>query len=79
MAALAWTASAQENVTVSHALSLTGEPKYGAGFAHLDYANPAAPKGGDLRLYAIGSYDSLNPFIVKGVSAAGMGLVYERA
>ena len=77
MAALAWAASAQENVTVSHALSLTGEPKYGPDFTHLDYADPSAPKGGELKLYAIGSYDSLNPFIVKGVSAAGMGLIYE--
>ena len=77
MAALAWAASAQENVTVSHARSLTGEPKYGPDFAHLDYVNPEAPKGGDVRLFAVGSYDSLNPFIVKGVAAAGVGLIYD--
>ena len=70
-------ASAQENVTVSHALSLTGEPKYGPDFTHLEYADPAAPKGGEIKQYAIGSFDSLNPFIVRGVSAAGLGLVYE--
>ena len=77
MAAMAWAASAQENITVSHALSLTGEPKYGPDFAHLEYADPSAPKGGTLKLFAIGGYDSLNPFIVKGVSAAGLGLIYE--
>ncbi len=77
LVALAWTAGAQENITVGHALSLTGEPKYGSDFAHLDYVDPTAPKGGNLKLYAIGSYDSLNPFIVKGVSAAGLGLIYE--
>jgi microcin C transport system substrate-binding protein len=71
------TVAAQENVTTSHALSLTGEPRYGPDFAHLEYADPDAPKGGELKLFSIGSYDSLNPFIVKGVSAAGMGLIYE--
>ena len=77
MAAFTAVASGQESVTVSHALSLTGEPKYGPDFTHLDYADPAAPKGGEIKQYAIGSYDSLNPFIVRGVSAAGLGLLYE--
>ena len=56
-------------VRVSHGLSLIGEPKYGPDFEHLDYVNPAAPKGGELRLFAIGGYDSLNPYIIKGVAA----------
>ena len=64
--------------TTTHALSLVGEPKYGPDFPYLDYVNPDAPKGGTLRRYAIGGYDSLNPFIIKGVSAVGLGLVYER-
>jgi microcin C transport system substrate-binding protein len=62
---------------VSHGLSLLGEPKYGPDFEHLDYVNPAAPKGGGLRLYAIGGYDSLNPYIIKGVAASGLGLAFE--
>ncbi len=62
---------------VSHALSLTGEPKYGPDFRNLDYANPDAPKGGDLRLHQIGTFDSLNPFIIKGVAPAGINLIYE--
>ncbi len=66
-----------EAVRTSHALSLIGEPKYGPDFRHLDYANPDAPKGGRLRLSAIGGYDSLNPFIIKGVAARGIGLLYE--
>ncbi len=70
-------AGAAEKVTVAHALSLVGAPKYGAGFEHLDYADPEAPKGGRIKQYVIGSFDSLNPFIIKGVSAAGIGLVYE--
>ena len=77
IAGLAWAAAAQENVTVSHARSLTGEPKYGPDFAHLEYVNPAAPKGGDVKLFSIGTYDSLNPFIVKGVAAAAVSLLYD--
>jgi microcin C transport system substrate-binding protein len=60
-----------------HALSLIGEPKYPAGFAHFGWVNPDAPKGGVLRGFAEGSFDSLNPFTVKGDPAGGIGLVYD--
>lgn len=65
-----------------HAIALHGEPKYGPDFRNLDYVNPKAPKGGTLKLSALGSFDSLNPFIIKGTPAAGMnflrsGLVFE--
>lgn len=46
----------------THALSLYDAPKYPAGFEHFDYVNPDAPKGGLLRLYQLGSFDTLNPF-----------------
>lgn len=49
-----------------HGLSPFGDLKYGPDFPHLDYANPAAPKGGELKLRGIGSFDSFNPFILKG-------------
>ncbi len=62
---------------VVHGTSLLGEPKYPPGFAHFDYADPDAPKGGDVRLSAIGSFDSLNPFILKGRAASGLGLTFE--
>ncbi|MGE0258413.1 MAG: ABC transporter substrate-binding protein, partial [Alphaproteobacteria bacterium] len=61
----------------SHGLSLFGDLKYGPGFTHFDYANPTAPKGGTMRLSAIGTFDSLNPYIVKGVSAAGMTQTFD--
>jgi len=48
--------------------------KYPAGFSHFDYADPAAPKGGRVRLWYFGSYDNLNPFIRKGNAAAGSNL-----
>ncbi|MEX0582596.1 MAG: extracellular solute-binding protein, partial [Sneathiella sp.] len=42
-----------------------------------NYVNPAAPVGGSLRLSAIGSFDSLNPFLLKGVSPRGLGDVFQ--
>jgi len=60
-----------------HAIAMHGAPKYGPGFKHFDYANPNATKGGEVRLAAIGTYDNLNPYILKGISAAGSGQVFE--
>jgi len=60
-----------------HAVAMHGVPKYGPGLAHFDYVNPDAPKGGQVRLSAIGTYDSLNPFTLKGVAAAGLGLTFQ--
>ena len=61
-----------------HAITLYGEPpKYPANFQHFDYVNPQAPKGGTFRQSGLGSYDSLNPFISKGVTADGIGIIYD--
>lgn len=62
--------------------SLLGEPKYPADFKHYDYVNPDAPKGGTLNMVAVGTFDSLNPFVVQGVPAAGLsdfggGMLYD--
>jgi len=54
-----------------------GDFKYPINFTHFDYANPSAPKGGTFKQATIGSFDSLNPFIVKGNSAAGVGMIYD--
>lgn len=56
----------------NHGISLYGALKYASDFSHFDYVNPKAPKGGILRLQAQGSFDSLNPFVIKGTSAAGL-------
>jgi microcin C transport system substrate-binding protein len=74
---LAGTALAQEKVYRGHALALHGDVKYGQGFSHFDYANPDAPKGGTVRLGTVGTYDSFNPFILKGVAADGVGLIFD--
>jgi microcin C transport system substrate-binding protein len=60
----------------SHGLSLFGELKYGPEFDHFEYANPDAPKGGSVRYSAIGTYDTLNPYVIKGVPAAGIGMTF---
>ena len=63
-------AAAAEEVVKRHGLTLVGALGYPADFAHRGYANPHAPKGGSVRLHAIGSFDSFNPYIVKGDSAS---------
>ncbi|HEY6610196.1 MAG TPA: extracellular solute-binding protein [Pseudomonas sp.] len=61
-----------------HALTLYDEaPKYPADFQHFAYVNPDAPKGGTLRQAGFGGFDSLNPFINKGVAADEIGLIYD--
>lgn len=60
-----------------HALAMNGQPKYGPDFTHFEYASPEAPKGGTVRLAAIGTFDSFNPFIVRGNAADGLGLLFD--
>ena len=54
------------------AIALHGAPSLGADFGNFPYANPAAPKGGSVQLAVLGSFDSLNPLIVKGSAASGV-------
>lgn len=71
------TGVADDNVTTSHGLSMYGDLKYGPGFTHFAYTNPQAPKGGDVKLAAIGTFDTLNPFTLKGIPAAGIGQLFD--
>ncbi|WP_054286873.1 extracellular solute-binding protein [Gulbenkiania mobilis] len=57
------------------AIALGYVPRYQAGFSHFDYVNPDAPKGGQLVLPATGSFDTLNPFTLKGDKEAGVSLL----
>jgi microcin C transport system substrate-binding protein len=59
------------------AISMYGDLKYGPGFKHFQYANPDAPKGGDVKMAAFGTFDTLNPFTLKGVPAAGLGELFD--
>ena len=60
-----------------HGLSLFGKPALQKGFARFPYVNPDAPKGGTLKIAAIGSFDNLNQFTIKGNTASGLGLVHD--
>jgi microcin C transport system substrate-binding protein len=62
-------AVAQDKI-FTHAASLYGDVKYPADFKYFDYVNPGAPKGGKLRQWALGSFDSLNTFTIKGDPAS---------
>ena len=62
-----WAATAEP----SHAISMHGEPALQAGFEHLPYVNPDAPKGGRIDYAWPGTFDSINPFIVQGSGARG--------
>ena len=71
-------AASPASATPQAGIAMHDEPKYGPAFTHFDYVNPDAPKGGALRLGVLGSFDSLNPFIIKGAPVAGMrDYVYE--
>lgn len=56
----------------SHGISMYGSPKLPPDFVSLPYANPDAPKGGRIVLGESGSFDSMNPFILKGRAPAGL-------
>jgi microcin C transport system substrate-binding protein len=82
---LALPAHAAEDSKASYGLSLFGDPlKYPPDFTHFDYVNPDAPKGGSVRFGDVGTFDNLNPFILRGVSfvrysdsLVGSGAVYD--
>lgn len=71
------TAAAPAAPKPQHGIAIHGEPKYPADFKHFDYADPDAPKGGTAKLSWFGSFDSLNPYIVRGTAAIGLGFIYE--
>jgi microcin C transport system substrate-binding protein len=64
----------------AHAYSQFGDIKYPAGFAHFEWVNPNAPKGGDIELVPplrITNFDKYNPFTLKGTAPPGTGLLFE--
>lgn len=65
------------SVVRAHGVSFYGDLKYSQDFEGFEYVNPQAPKGGVFKQASIGTFDSFNPFIIKGVSAQGIGLLYD--
>ena len=65
------------DINVSHAIAMHGKPKYNDDFIHVDYVNPNAYKGGKVIFSSIGTYDTFNPFTLKGTAASGIGNLFE--
>lgn len=57
-----------------HAIAMHGEPALPAGFDHFPYADPKAPEGGAVTYGVVGTFDSLNPFVLKGMRTTARGL-----
>jgi microcin C transport system substrate-binding protein len=76
--AIAPTGSRSAPVTgPAHGLSIHGDLKYPPRFAHFAYVDPRAPKGGSVTLSAVGTFDNLNPYILKGGPAAGIATTFD--
>ncbi|WP_288074626.1 extracellular solute-binding protein [Marinobacter sp.] len=72
MVLLPWQ-SASAEPDARHGIAMHGEPQYSEGFPHFDYVNPGAPKGGVLRMAVVANgFDTFNPFVIRGVAAAGI-------
>jgi microcin C transport system substrate-binding protein len=70
--------SGVESLKKRHALALIGEPEYGPDFTHFKWVNPNAPKGGRVRMMAFGTFDSLNPYAVRGnARTTAVPLIYD--
>ncbi|MET4130287.1 microcin C transport system substrate-binding protein [Roseovarius sp. MBR-38] len=69
--------ASDEEIIRAHGYSFFGDLKYPADYAHFDYVNPDAPKGGEISLYAPGTFDSMNPYSRKGRAGRLSWMVYE--
>ena len=64
-------------LNISHAIAMHGEPKYNEDFLNVEYIDINSLKGGSIVRSAIGTFDSFNPFTLKGTAAIGIGALYE--
>ncbi|KQZ94304.1 bicyclomycin resistance protein [Mesorhizobium sp. Root157] len=80
---IAWLAVAAFNVLApqsslaepKHGIAMQGEPALPADFTHFSYANPDAPKGGEITYCVVGTFDNLNPFIIKSLRTTARGVI----
>ena len=70
-------AYSDNHIINSHGISTFGELKYEKNFKHLDYVNPIAPKGGEVSIWAFGSFDSMHPYTPKGRSGSLSSIFFE--
>ena len=73
--ALALGAVADASAEPKHAIAMNGEPALPADFSHFTYANPDAPKGGSISYCVVGSFDNLNPFIIRSLRTTARGVI----
>jgi peptide/nickel transport system substrate-binding protein len=74
-AALLFAATAAGPAQAAHGIAMQGEPALPAGFTHFPYANPDAPKGGAVTYCVVGTFDNLNPFIIKSLRTTARGMI----
>jgi microcin C transport system substrate-binding protein len=74
---LALPAHSDDALIQSHGYSFFGDLKYPADFEHLNYVNPDAPKGGEMSYSALGTFDSMNPYTIKGRRGELSWMMYE--
>ena len=67
----------EENYNYKHGMAMHGDLKYKKNFKNFEYSNPDAPKKGKVKLSAIGTFDNLNPYILKGVAAYQTSYLFE--
>ncbi|MEP1356100.1 MAG: extracellular solute-binding protein [Tateyamaria sp.] len=70
-------ADGHETIVSSHGYSFYGDLKYPEDFPHFDYVNPDAPKGGEISLGTVGTFDSMHPYTRKGRAGALSSSIYE--
>lgn len=68
---------AAEDVIVAHGYSFYGDLAYPADFEHFSYVNPEAPRGGEISLWAPGTFDSMNPYSRRGRAGRFSWSLYE--
>ncbi len=69
--------SAAQTIKENYAFAVIGEPKYAINFTHFDYVNPAAPKGGNITLAVIGTFDNFNRYALRGNAAVRTEDLYD--
>ena len=74
-AIIAVSSSTSGHAEPKHAIAMHGEPALPADFSNFPYANPDAPKGGEAHYGVIGSFDNLNPFILKSMRTTARGVI----
>ncbi len=77
LAAAAFLFAAHTAAARNDIMTLSTAPQPPAGFSHLPYANPDAPKGGSITISAVGNFDNLNPFIIRGTPPVSILRVWQ--